>query len=99
LDGFIPVQYEYSQEIESAIASAYGADALTLVSKLQEARQKLKSLGSDEIMSTRKVEQACRLYFCAGWKVPKILKHFTYAWPEGLAEQVFGAEAFESKAG
>jgi hypothetical protein len=87
IDRFWPLYVGYSRSLEQTIAKAYSADTV-LLETLWHARERLEELGSDEGISTRRIEHVHRAHYLAGESLEQVFASLTGGWPEGLAAQV-----------
>lgn len=81
LNRFITLQVDYCDAIEAQVCPDE-----TLRSLLQEARNKLATLKSQEIVSTRTLDQAYK-QFKAGIPLADIFESLTMGWPDGISKQ------------
>jgi len=86
-DRFWPISVNYSSELERTIANAYGKEAEALLSFLVGVREKLAELGSEETISTRRIEHIFKAHLIAKLPLDACLASLASGWTEGLAEQ------------
>lgn len=82
LTRFVKIAVDYCEEIEKQVCPDRELREL-----LQEARTKLRSMKSQEILSTRCLA-AAYAQKCAGVEMNEILASLTMGWPDDLAKQV-----------
>lgn len=81
LDRFVPLELDYSADLEKSIAKSFTKD-LSLLEKLWSARIKLKEAECSEILSTRSIERLHRLVYVAGWAESKAIESMIKPWSE-----------------
>jgi cobaltochelatase CobS len=86
LNRFALMSMDYCLDLERSIALQFSND-LTLLKRLQEARTKLRQLGSDELVSTRAIESILTLVH-AEMPEAEAIETVTASWPDGLAADV-----------